>query len=74
VRADARVPEVGRHGEGGVSHTGGQVKITFLLHNAYGRIRAVAAGPDGRLWITTSNRDGRGTLNPGDDKIIAMTV
>ena len=36
MRADARVPEVGRHGEGGVSHTGGQVKITFLLHNAYG--------------------------------------
>jgi len=45
-----------------------------LVHNTYGRIRAVAAGPDGRLWITTSNRDGRGTLNPGDDKIIAMTV
>jgi hypothetical protein len=31
-------------------------------------------GPDARLWITTSNRDGSGDPKPGDDKIIAVTV
>ena len=45
-----------------------------MLHNTYGRIRAVAAAPDGRLWIATSNRDGRGSVHPGDDKIISITV
>lgn len=47
---------------------------TPLLHNTYGRIRAVTAAPDGRLWISTSNRDGRGSPHRGDDRIIALTV
>ncbi|MEN3304504.1 MAG: hypothetical protein V7603_706 [Micromonosporaceae bacterium] len=45
-----------------------------LFRNTYGRIRAVAAAPDGRLWFTTSNRDGRGNPRSGDDKIIALAV
>lgn len=45
-----------------------------MLHNTYGRIRAAAAAPDGRLWIATSNRDGRGSPKAGDDKIIAISV
>ena len=32
-----------------------------LLSNTYGRIREVATGPDGFIYFSTSNRDGRGS-------------
>ncbi len=38
----------------------------------YGRIRDVMLGPDGYLYFSTSNRDGRGNPNEGDDKIIRV--
>ena len=40
--------------------------------NEFGRIREVILGPDNYLYITTSNRDGRGLVKPGDDKIIKV--
>lgn len=37
-----------------------------------GRIRTVVLGPDGYFYLTTSNRDGRGFPQKGDDKIIKI--
>ena len=49
-------------------------KPTRLLAGRYGRIRTVAAAPDGSLWVATSNRDGRGSPRSGDDRIVAIRV
>jgi glucose/arabinose dehydrogenase len=38
----------------------------------YGRIRSVVPSPDGNLWVTTSNRDGRGDPAPQDDRILLV--
>ncbi|SDK88924.1 Glucose/arabinose dehydrogenase, beta-propeller fold [Glycomyces sambucus] len=40
----------------------------------YGRLRAVTAAPDGRLWFATSNTDGRGDPADDDDRIFAVTL
>jgi len=44
-----------------------------LLSGKYGRIRDVAEGPDGFLYFSTSNRDGRGSPANDDDRIIRLT-
>lgn len=44
-----------------------------LFSGTYGRLRGVASAPDGTLWFSTSNRDGRGSVRPGDDRIVSTT-
>ena len=39
-----------------------------------GRIREVVEGPDGALWVTTSNCDGRGTCPPEKDVIVRIVA
>jgi glucose/arabinose dehydrogenase len=43
-----------------------------LLNKQYGRIRDVAEGPDGSLYFSTSNRDGRGSPAKDDDRIMRL--
>ena len=38
----------------------------------YGRLRDVVTGPDGALYVATSNRDGRGKVRTGDDRILRI--
>jgi glucose/arabinose dehydrogenase len=44
-----------------------------LVAGEYGRLRALTTGPDGAVYLATSNRDGRGRPNPGDDRIMVIT-
>ncbi|ABA22483.1 conserved hypothetical protein [Trichormus variabilis ATCC 29413] len=43
------------------------------LQGKYGRLREAIMGPDGELYVTTSNCDGRGNCPPQQDKIIRIT-
>ena len=43
-----------------------------LLERQYGRIRDVAEGPDGYIYFSTSNRDGRGQPARDDDRILRL--
>jgi glucose/arabinose dehydrogenase len=50
------------------------VEIKEHFHGEYGRLREAILGPDGYLYITTSNKDGRGFAKSGDDKVIRLTM
>lgn len=48
------------------------VRQERLLSRSFGRLREVAEGPDGTLYVSTSNRDGRGSPAANDDRILRI--
>ncbi|GII79475.1 hypothetical protein Sru01_44570 [Sphaerisporangium rufum] len=50
-------------------------KPVAWFEGEYGRLRAVSATPDGRsLYVSTSNKDGRGDVRDGDDRILVIPL
>jgi glucose/arabinose dehydrogenase len=45
-----------------------------LLQGRYGRLRDVISGPDGALYVSTSNRDGRASPPPNDDRVLRIVA
>jgi glucose/arabinose dehydrogenase len=43
-----------------------------VVLSGYGRLRDVVSGPDGCAYALTSNRDGRGTPQSGDDRVLRL--
>jgi quinoprotein glucose dehydrogenase len=65
-----------------LSQSGRRFSVTAIerlfAENEYdgvlGRLRDAVSGPDGALYLLTSNRDGRGSPRPGDDKVLRLRV
>ncbi|MFE9451212.1 PQQ-dependent sugar dehydrogenase [Streptomyces sp. NPDC006739] len=45
-----------------------------FLTGRYGRLRTVVAAGDDKVWLVTSNTDGRGSPTKGDDRILELAV
>ncbi|MFH9558569.1 PQQ-dependent sugar dehydrogenase [Streptomyces globisporus] len=45
-----------------------------FLEEEHGRLRTVVSAGSDRLWLLTSNTDGRGTEQDGDDRILQVEV
>lgn len=48
------------------------VKQENLLEGNFGRIREIGEGPDGFIYFSTSNRDGRGSPAKDDDRVMRI--
>lgn len=51
---------------------GGAVIKDEVVLTGYGRLRALTVGPDRCIYVGTSNRDGRGQVRSGDDKVLRV--
>lgn len=63
----------GEHVERVVTDDSGSIVKFETFLDGFGRIRDVAVGPDGYIYVATSNRDGRGIPAADDDKILRIT-
>ncbi|MFJ9820533.1 PQQ-dependent sugar dehydrogenase [Streptomyces sp. NPDC101151] len=45
-----------------------------FLKGEYGRLRTVVAAGGDKIWLVTSNTDGRGTPRKGDDRVLEVEV
>lgn len=50
------------------------VELENHLSGEFGRLRDVVVGPDGNLYVLTSNRDGRGQPVGNDDRMIVVNT
>lgn len=56
----------------GLAAETGAVGLRAHFRGEFGRIRPVRVGPEGWVWFGTSNRDGRGSPAPADDRLIRV--
>ncbi|MFF7794288.1 PQQ-dependent sugar dehydrogenase [Streptomyces sp. NPDC007991] len=54
--------------------TEASAKPQAFLEDEYGRLRTVVSAGGDRLWLVTSNTDGRGSPKDGDDRILELRV
>lgn len=52
--------------------TGAVTGNEVYFQRTFGRLRDVAMGPDGHVYVTTSNCDGRGSCPPEKDKVLRI--
>lgn len=55
------------------STPGAPVSLERHFEGQYGRVRDIVEGPDGALYLATSNKDGRGRPNANDDQLLRLT-
>lgn len=50
------------------------VQEEAFFQNWYGRLRDICVSTDGRVFLAVTNRDGRGSIQPGDDRIVQIAA
>ena len=71
LSSSARAPQDLRQLE--LEGPGGPVLRRHLVEE-FGRLRAITLGPDGYLYVASSNRDTRGNPQAGDDRIVRLEL